>query len=122
MNEIAIQMIQDIDFGVRKLGFDSYEAGINWYAENFGYDVEKALNTKEYMAPTWYGSWGNIREFIAERKENEEYFWEIVACCGEGCESAVDFWDSLSGCFSEIVIEGNPWIEDKEDLDFDFTK
>jgi hypothetical protein len=113
-NEIAMLMLEDVDFGVRKLSFDSYEAGIKWYAENFGYDVEKAINTKDYMAPTWYGSWDHIRGFIDERKENKEYFWEMVYCCAEGCESAVDFWDSLSGCFSEIVIEGNPWIEDEE--------
>ena len=88
------------------------EERINWYAENFGYDVEKALNTN--MKPTFYGSWNNILEFINEREENKDYFQMIVENCAEDCESPYDFWNSLSFCLSSIVIEGNPYIEEEE--------
>ena len=92
----------------------THEELINWYAEKFGYDAEKALNTKEYMKPTFYGNWNDLREFINKRKENEEYFQMIVESCAEDCESPYDFWNSLSVCLSSIVIEGNPYIEEEE--------
>ena len=91
---------------------NTYEERINWYAEKFGYDVEKALNTN--MKTTFYGSWKDIKEFINKRKENEVYFQMIVESCAEDCESPYDFWNSLSVCLSSIVIEGNPYIDDEE--------
>ena len=91
---------------------NTYEERINWYAEKFGYDVEKALNTN--MKTPFYGSWKDIQEFINKRKENKEYFQMIVESCAEDCESPYDFWNSLSGCLSSIVIEGNPYIDDEE--------
>ena len=90
-----------------------YEELINWYAEKFGYDAEKALKAKEYMKTTFYGNWNDIRKFINERKENEEYFQMIVESCAEDCESPYDFWNSLSVCLSSIVIEGNPLVEEE---------
>lgn len=96
--------------------FNSCEEGINWYAKKFGYDVEKVLNTDGYFDTTFYGSWDDIKEFIEEREDNKEYFWEVVYACKNDmdCESTVDFWKNLSPCLSSIVIDGNPWTEEDE--------
>lgn len=103
---------------------NSYKFFIKKLAEEFGYDVKKAINVskrpvkfmEQRIPEPFYGGWNSIQNFINERKENEEYFWMIVEEVTEVSKSPVEFWDQLSGCFSDMVINGHYLVNEVYDI------
>lgn len=103
---------------------NSYKFFIKKLADEFVYDVKKALNVSQqptkFMEPQlpepFYGCWNSLQNFINERKENEEYFWMTVEDVAEFSKSPVEFWDQLSGCFSDMVINGSYLVNEAYDI------
>lgn len=106
---------------------NSYKFLIKKLADEFGYDVKKTLNVsqhpRKFMEPLlpepFYGGWDDIQTFINERKENEEYFWMTVEGVAEFSKSPVEFWDQLSGCFSDMAINGHSLVNEAYDIEED---